>query len=113
MGDVLGYARVSTGDQDVAGQALRLREAGATFEAIVSDIEMPEQNGYALIQTVRGGAVPRGDRIAAVAVTAYSGVHERIRILSAGFDAYVPKPVEPDELAAVIVRLLSRAPGVS
>ena len=45
-----------------------------------------------------------------MAVTAYGGVTERIRILSAGFDAYVAKPVEPEELAAVIGRLSSFAP---
>jgi CheY-like chemotaxis protein len=77
-------------------------------DVVVSDIEMPGQNGYALVRALRGGDVPRGERVPAVAVTAYGGVAERIKILSAGFDAYVPKPVEPDELAAVIARLVSR-----
>ena len=85
--------------------ALRAWEA----DVVVSDIEMPGENGYVLIRALRGGAVPHGDRLPAVAVTAYGGVAERVKILSAGFDAYVPKPVEPDELAAVIARLVSRA----
>ena len=78
-------------------------------DVLVSDIEMPEENGYALIRKLRGGQIPRGDRIPAVAVTAYGGVTERIKTLSAGFDSYIAKPVEPDELAAVIGRLVTRA----
>jgi len=78
-------------------------------DVIVSDIEMPEENGYAFIRRLRGGDVPHGDRIPAIAVTAYGGVNERIRVLSAGFDAYVAKPVEPDELAAIISRMVARA----
>ena len=76
---------------------------------VVSDIEMPGESGYALIRKLRGGEVAHGDRIPAVAVTAYGGVTERIKILSAGFDSYIAKPVEPDELAAVIGRLVIRA----
>ena len=78
-------------------------------DAIVSDIEMPGENGYAFIRRLRGGEVSHGDRIPAIAVTAYGGVNERIRVLSAGFDAYVAKPVEPDELAAIIGRMVARA----
>ncbi len=78
-------------------------------DVVVSDIEMPEENGYAFIRKLRGGKVPRGDRIPAVAVTAYGGVSERIKIVSAGFDSYVAKPVDPDELAAIIGRLVTRA----
>jgi signal transduction histidine kinase/ActR/RegA family two-component response regulator len=78
-------------------------------DVAVSDIEMPEEDGYAFIRRLRGGEVPHGDRIPAVAVTAYGGVSERIKIASAGFDSYVAKPVEPDELAAIIGRLVARA----
>jgi CheY-like chemotaxis protein len=78
-------------------------------DVVVSDIEMPGESGYALIHQLRGGRIPHGDRIPVVAVTAYGGVTERIKILSAGFDSYIAKPVEPDELAAVIGRLVTRA----
>jgi len=78
-------------------------------DVVVSDIEMPEENGYVFIRRLRGGEVPHGERIPAVAVTAYGGVSERIKIASAGFDSYVAKPVEPDELAAIIGRLVARA----
>ncbi len=89
-------------------EAIGLLRAWAP-DVIVSDIEMPEENGYAFIRRLRGGEVPNGERIPAVAVTAYGGVSERIKIVSAGFDSYVAKPVEPDELAAIIGRLVTRA----
>jgi signal transduction histidine kinase/ActR/RegA family two-component response regulator len=89
-------------------EALEILE-GWEPDVVVSDIEMPVENGYALIRQLRGGRIVHGDRIPVVAVTAYGGVTERIRILSAGFDSYIAKPVEPDELAAVIGRLVNRA----
>jgi signal transduction histidine kinase/CheY-like chemotaxis protein len=81
-------------------------------DVIVSDIEMPEESGYVLIRKLRGGEIAHGERIPAIAVTAYGGVNERIKIVSAGFDSYVAKPVEPDELAAIISRLVTRARAV-
>ena len=97
-----------------------VRAAGSVAEAlaelekweadvVVSDIEMPEENGYVLVRQLRGGAIPGGDRLPAVAITAYGGVSERIKILSAGFDSYIAKPVDPDELAAVVSRLVAHA----
>jgi CheY-like chemotaxis protein len=78
-------------------------------DVIVSDIEMPEESGYVFIRKLRAGEIAHGERIPAIAVTAYGGVNERIKIVSAGFDSYVAKPVEPDELAAIIGRLVTRA----
>ena len=78
-------------------------------DVIVSDIEMPDESGYVFIRKLRDGEVAHGERIPAIAVTAYGGVNERIKIVSAGFDSYVAKPVEPDELAAIIGRLVARA----
>jgi len=89
-------------------QALEILERWEP-DVVVSDIEMPLENGYALIRQLRGGRILHGDRIPVVAVTAYGGVTERIKILSAGFDSYIAKPVEPDELVAVIGRLVTRA----
>jgi CheY-like chemotaxis protein/nitrogen-specific signal transduction histidine kinase len=89
-------------------QALQILERWEP-DVVVSDIEMPGESGYALIRQLRGGRILHGDRIPVVAVTAYGGVTERIKILSAGFDSYIAKPVEPDELVAVIGRLVTRA----
>ncbi|HEV8615767.1 MAG TPA: ATP-binding protein [Methylomirabilota bacterium] len=103
--------RAAGAEVQLARSAREAIETLRTWEpdVIVSDIEMPGESGYALIRRLRSGEVPHGDRVPAVAVTAYGGVAERIKILSAGFDAYVAKPVESDELATVIARLVARA----
>ena len=74
---------------------------------LVTDIGMPQEDGYALLAEVRR----RGDGTAdipAVAVTAYATVEDRVRLLSAGFAAHVAKPIEPAELAAVIASVAAR-----
>jgi signal transduction histidine kinase/ActR/RegA family two-component response regulator len=73
-------------------------------DVLVSDIGMPVKDGYALISAVRA----RGDtaaRLPAVALTAYASVDDRIRLLSAGYQAHVAKPLELGELVAVISSL--------
>jgi PAS domain S-box-containing protein len=88
--------------------AMRVLEEWAP-DVLVSDIGMPDEDGYVLIRKVRAReAQTGGGRIPAIAVTAYGSVEDRIRVLSAGFDAHVPKPVEPAELAIVIASLLAR-----
>jgi signal transduction histidine kinase/CheY-like chemotaxis protein len=71
---------------------------------IVSDVGMPGEDGYAFIARWRTEA---GDaaRIPAVALTAYAGRTDKIRLLSAGFDAHVPKPLDPTELLTVLASL--------
>ncbi|MES4786207.1 MAG: hybrid sensor histidine kinase/response regulator, partial [Nitrospiraceae bacterium] len=71
-------------------------------DVLVSDIGMPGEDGYELIRKVRAMDPERGGRIPAVALTAYARVEDRLKALSAGFQMYVPKPVEPVELAAVV-----------
>ncbi|MCT7968106.1 PAS domain-containing protein [Laspinema sp. D1] len=78
-------------------------------DILVSDIGMPELDGYGLIRTLRSRSPQDGGTIPAIAVTAYAGESDRQAILSAGFDAHIPKPVEPLELAQEISRLLPRS----
>jgi signal transduction histidine kinase/ActR/RegA family two-component response regulator len=68
---------------------------------IVSDIGMPEQDGYALIRQVRERTRARGGEIPAIALTAYARVEDRVQILTAGFQMHVAKPIDPSELIAV------------
>jgi signal transduction histidine kinase/ActR/RegA family two-component response regulator len=69
---------------------------------LVSDIGMPGQDGYALIREVRRREPHQGGDIPAVALTAYARLEDRVRILTAGFQMHVSKPVDPLELAAVV-----------
>jgi CheY-like chemotaxis protein/anti-sigma regulatory factor (Ser/Thr protein kinase) len=76
-------------------------------DVLVSDIEMPGEDGYSLIRRVRGLAAEAGGRIPAIALTAYGRHHDRVKSLAAGFNLYVPKPVNPAELTGVIAGITS------
>ena len=78
------------------------------FDVIVSDIGMPEQDGYSLISKVRQLPAARGGRIPAAALTAYARAEDRVRALRSGFQMHVPKPVEPAELITVVANLVGR-----
>jgi signal transduction histidine kinase/CheY-like chemotaxis protein len=77
-------------------------------EVLLSDIEMPHEDGYVLMEQVN--AMERRERrpITAVAVTAHSRPEDRLRALEAGFQWHLPKPVEPSELVAVVASLTGR-----
>ena len=77
-------------------------------DVLVSDIEMPGEDGYALIQKVRRLDASQGGKTPAVALTAYGRTEDRLRTLSAGYSMHVPKPVDPVELATIIASLAGR-----
>lgn len=77
------------------------------FDVLISDIGMPERDGYDLIKSIRQLAPEDGGRTPAVALTAYARVEDRMKVLTAGFHMHVPKPVEPAELLAVVANLAS------
>ncbi|HEX9959727.1 MAG TPA: response regulator, partial [Pyrinomonadaceae bacterium] len=71
-------------------------------DVIVSDIAMPEEDGYSFIKKLRALSPEQGGAIPVIALTAYVGIKERTEVLSNGFQMYVPKPVEPSELLAAL-----------
>jgi PAS domain S-box-containing protein len=75
---------------------------------LVSDIGMPEEDGYTLIRKVRALSAEKGGDIPAIALTGYVRVEERMRALDAGYQMFVPKPVEVSELATIIAGLIGR-----
>lgn len=74
---------------------------------LVSDIGMPGEDGFELIEKLRALGSDRGGRIPAVALTAYAGPDDRGKVLSAGYQVHLPKPVEPETLANIIAQLTS------
>jgi CheY-like chemotaxis protein len=76
-------------------------------DVLVSDIGLPQQDGYALIRSVRLLETEQG-KIPAVALTAYARGEDREAALSAGFQSHLAKPVEPSELVAVVVSVARR-----
>jgi signal transduction histidine kinase/DNA-binding response OmpR family regulator len=80
-------------------------------DVLISDIGMPEVDGYDLIQRVRQLAPSEGGRVPAVAVTAFARSQDRARAFLAGFDVYLAKPLDPMELTALLVNLTGRRSG--
>ncbi|MEO8359606.1 MAG: ATP-binding protein [Vicinamibacteria bacterium] len=75
-----------------------------SFTVMVSDVGMPDTDGYELIRRVRKLGTDRA-AVQAVALTAYSREEDRRRALEAGFQTYLSKPVDPDELVKVVASL--------
>ncbi len=104
IADVLQYFGAEVTVALSVGEALdRLEELKP--DVLVSDIEMPGENGYNLIRRVRDLEAERGGKIPAIALTAHSAPEARIQAFSAGFQMYLTKPAEPDELAAVVASI--------
>ncbi|HEU0035135.1 MAG TPA: response regulator [Kofleriaceae bacterium] len=77
-------------------------------DVLISDIGMPDVDGYDLIQQVRRLPADDGGRVPAVALTAYARSQDRARAFLAGFDVYLTKPIDPAELTALLVNLAGR-----
>lgn len=80
-------------------------------DVLVSDLAMPGEDGYALIAQVRALETASDKQIPAVALTAYVRIEDRARALSAGFNMFVPKPFEPEELITAIANLAETGTG--
>jgi CheY-like chemotaxis protein len=78
------------------------------FDILISDIAMPEMDGYSLIRNIRGGSICEQREIPAIALTALSSDESRSMALASGFQSYVNKPVEATVLLAEIKRVLSK-----
>ncbi|MBL8208215.1 MAG: response regulator [Blastocatellia bacterium] len=77
-------------------------------DLLISDISMPDEDGYMLIRKIRNLPRHQGGAIPAVALTAFGRMEDRVHALSAGFQMHLPKPVEPAELALVAANLTNR-----
>jgi CheY-like chemotaxis protein len=73
-----------------------------TPDVVVSDLAMPDEDGYWLVREIAHLAARAGRRLHAIAVTAYTDRHTMRRAVAAGFHAYLEKPVDPWELCAMV-----------
>jgi signal transduction histidine kinase/ActR/RegA family two-component response regulator len=99
--------RAAGGDLRAVGSVAAAFEAMRTWrpDVIVSDIAMPEQDGYAFIRGVRALAQDAGGRTPAVALTALARAKDRVCALAAGFQTHLPKPIDPAELVLAVASL--------
>jgi CheY-like chemotaxis protein len=79
-------------------------------DVLVSDIEMPGEDGYSLIRKVRALGAEDGGKTPAVALTAFGRAQDRTLSLATGYSMHVPKPVDPGELTLIIASITGRLP---
>ena len=107
--DTLQILRVMLSEaQAIVETAASVNEAMEIFEwfrpqVVVSDLSMPLEDGYSLISRIR--SLDDGNNVPAVALTSYVRVEDRAGALAAGFNMFVPKPFQPEELITAIASL--------
>jgi CheY-like chemotaxis protein len=90
-----------------AAEALKAVNDDSTVNVVVSDIGMPEHDGYDFIRQMRAMPGSAG-RVPAIALTALARDEDRQRTLLAGYQVHISKPVDPAELVTVIATLAGR-----
>ena len=125
FGELVGVRVLIVDDEPNASESLSVllescgaetRSAGSVEEAmmlfrswrpdlLVSDIAMPDADGYELIRRIRELPEQDGGALPAVALTAHAKIEDRVTILNSGFQMYLSKPADPIELVAVLVSL--------
>ena len=109
---ILEHAGASVRSASSAEEALIILEAGA-HDVLMSDIEMPGEDGYQLAARALARARERGTRLNTIAVTAHARTEDRVRALEHGFNWHLAKPVEPSELVSIIASLVYAPAGES
>jgi CheY-like chemotaxis protein len=107
---------LKTGLQKGGAQVLLASSAAEAYEVLsreqpdllISDIGMPDEDGYEMIRRIRTVSRENGGKIPAIALTAYARTEDRLNALRAGYQMHVPKPVELAELVAVASSLVKR-----
>lgn len=107
--ELIGFVLQQSGAQVTSvssvGEALEAL-VGLRPDVLVSDIGMPDEDGYSLIRKVRAQEAFGGENIPAIALTAFARDEERRLALEAGFQVHLSKPIEPDELVTVVANLV-------
>jgi PAS domain S-box-containing protein len=99
--------------EEAGAEVISLSSAAEALESIeqtapdflVSDIGMPQMDGYMLINRIRTQLAPEYGQLLAIALTAYAGEANERQVLQAGFDKHLAKPIDPTQLVATVARL--------
>jgi PAS domain S-box-containing protein len=103
-----GAEVIKASDATVALDLLRERRPNV----LVSDLEMPGESGYELVEKVRALPASQGGLTPAIALTAFARPDDRLRALMAGFQAHLSKPMRVQELAAVVAELVGQTRAI-
>jgi signal transduction histidine kinase/ActR/RegA family two-component response regulator len=99
-------ARVCAVDSAAAAFSV-LRGDSFRPDVLVSDVGMPETDGFALVRKIRNDVSEKTRKLPAIAVTAYANPEDRVRAIVAGYQNHIPKPVDANVLAAAIAKLVA------
>ncbi len=78
-------------------------------DVLLSNIGMPEMDGYMLVRQLRSLPCQQGGKIPAIALTAYAGEINYQKAIEAGFQRHVPKPIDPANLVETIADLVRQS----
>jgi PAS domain S-box-containing protein len=104
---ILGQAGAEVAAAANVAQAIDLIDRWQP-DVLISDIGMPIEDGYSLIRKVRAHSSDKRSQIPAIALTAFARTQDRLRVLSAGYQMHVPKPILPIELVTVVASIAKR-----
>lgn len=104
---VLTNAGAETRTAPSAREAMALLEEWPP-DVLVSDLEMPEEDGFSLLRRARRASLLRNRKLPALALTAYGRSEDRVRVLAAGFNLHLAKPADPTELVLAVASLVGR-----
>jgi signal transduction histidine kinase len=105
--EILSGAGATVSAASSARAAVEILERDA-IDVLVSDLAMPVQDGFSLIQEIRGARSQSRRQLRALALTAFATAEHRRRALAAGYDAFLAKPIEAAALVAAVAHLASR-----
>ena len=110
LGTMLGRAGATVRLASSAADALDILDH-QTFDLLLSDIAMPDEDGFQLMRRIRQRSAANGGAIAAIALTAYAREEDRALAIEAGFDAHLAKPISPSLVLARALELISPRDG--
>jgi CheY-like chemotaxis protein len=108
---ILEHSGAVVATADSASEALRVLEKEHS-QVLISDIGLPDEDGYSLLRKIRALSKARGGEIPAIALTGYGSQEDRAQANAGGFQAHLTKPVALDEMLAAIVRVLQTPPSL-
>ncbi len=102
------YGAQMTGVESAKEALATLRANPGGYDVLLSDIGLPEEDGYSLIRQVRELSPEAGGQIPAAALTAYAEYADQTEALAAGFQMHVAKPIPPAQLLSIVATLAGR-----
>ncbi len=94
-------------------EAVKAADGAPPFDLVLMDLQMPEMSGFEATEAIRRAEARTGAHLPIVALTAHAMQGDRERCLAAGMDAYLPKPIDVDELIATVERIGGVGPPVA